>query len=84
MLRSRPGSSCFLNTGFYPFFGGPAGEKSHALYLQERYLGRRIDVIIPVGGFALEFALGHREELFPAAGFLLDRSARTREDSATC
>jgi PAS domain S-box-containing protein len=36
-------------------------------YLQERYAGRRIDLVVPVAGFALEFALAHREELFPGA-----------------
>jgi PAS domain S-box-containing protein len=36
-------------------------------YLQERYAGRRIDLVVPVAGFALEFALSHREELFPGA-----------------
>jgi PAS domain S-box-containing protein len=40
-------------------------ERSLVRYLQERYAGRRIDLVVPVAGFALEFALGHREELFP-------------------
>jgi PAS domain S-box-containing protein len=34
-------------------------------YLQERYAGRRIDLVIPVIGSALAFALAHRAELFP-------------------
>ena len=34
-------------------------------YLQERYAGRRIDPVVPVAGSELEFALTHREELFP-------------------
>jgi two-component system, LuxR family, sensor kinase FixL len=42
-------------------------ERSLVRYLQERYTGRQIDLIIPVAGFSLEFALGHREELFPGA-----------------
>jgi two-component system, LuxR family, sensor kinase FixL len=42
-------------------------EGSLVRYLQERYAGRRIDLVVPVAGFALEFALGHREELFPGA-----------------
>ena len=41
-------------------------EKSFVRYLQERYTGRQIDLVVPVAGFALEFALGHRE-LFPGA-----------------
>jgi two-component system, LuxR family, sensor kinase FixL len=39
--------------------------RSLARYLQDRYRGRRIDLVVPVAGSALEFALGHREELFP-------------------
>jgi PAS domain S-box-containing protein len=42
-------------------------ERNLVRYLQERYAGRRIDLVVPVAGFALEFALGHREELFPHA-----------------
>jgi two-component system, LuxR family, sensor kinase FixL len=41
-------------------------ESSFVRYLQERYTGRQIDLVIPVAGFSLEFALGHRE-LFPGA-----------------
>ena len=41
-------------------------EKILVRYLQERYAGRQIDVVVPVAGFALEFALDHRE-LFPGA-----------------
>jgi two-component system, LuxR family, sensor kinase FixL len=41
-------------------------ERSLVRYLQDRYTGRQIDLVIPVAGFSLEFALGHRE-LFPGA-----------------
>ena len=41
-------------------------EKIVVRYLQERYAGRQIDLLVPVAGFALEFALGHRD-LFPRA-----------------
>jgi len=34
-------------------------------YLRERYRGRKIDLIMPVAGFSLEFVLQHRSELFP-------------------
>lgn len=34
-------------------------------YLQGRYAGRRIDLVVPVTGSALAFALAHRAELFP-------------------
>ena len=42
-------------------------ETSLIRYLRERYAGRRIDLVMPVVGSALEFALTHREELFPGA-----------------
>jgi ABC-type uncharacterized transport system substrate-binding protein len=42
-------------------------EGSLVRYLQERYKGRRIDLVIPVTGPALAFALVHRGELFPGA-----------------
>jgi PAS domain S-box-containing protein len=42
-------------------------ERSLVRYLQERYAGRRIDMVIPVVGSALSFALAHRAELFPGA-----------------
>jgi len=41
-------------------------EKILVRYLQERYAGRQVDLVVPVAGFALEFALAHRE-LFPGA-----------------
>jgi two-component system sensor kinase FixL len=41
-------------------------EKTLVRYLQERYAGRQVDLVVPVSGFALEFALAHRE-LFPGA-----------------
>ena len=44
-------------------------ERSLVRYLQERYTGRQIDLVIPVAGFSLEFALGHRE-LFPGAALV--------------
>lgn len=34
-------------------------------YLQERYADRRIDLVIPIFGLALDFTLDHRETLFP-------------------
>ena len=46
-------------------FSGDLQEKALVGYLQTRYAGRRIDLVVPVAGSALEFALTHREELFP-------------------
>ena len=45
-------------------FSGDRQEKALLRYLQERYAGRRIDLVVPVAGSALEFALTHRQELF--------------------
>jgi two-component system, LuxR family, sensor kinase FixL len=42
-------------------------ERNLVRYLQERYAGRRIDLVVSVAGFALEFSLAHRGELFPGA-----------------
>ena len=36
-------------------------------YLQERYAGRRIDLVMPVAGSALRFVLAHREEILAGA-----------------
>ena len=46
-------------------FSGDQQEKTLLRYLQERYVGRRIDLVVPVAGSALEFALTHRDALFP-------------------
>lgn len=48
-------------------FSGEPNERSTLRYLQERYAGRRIDLIVPVTGSALEFAVVHHHELFPSA-----------------
>lgn len=42
-------------------------EAQLALFLREKYAGRRIDLVVPVLAHALRFALTHREELFPRA-----------------
>ena len=36
-----------------------------APYLRGRYAGKKIDLVLTVTGMALDFALRHREELFP-------------------
>jgi PAS domain S-box-containing protein len=48
-------------------FSGDQQEAVLLRYLHERYAGRQIDLVVPVAGFALEFVLAHRTELFPAA-----------------
>jgi two-component system, LuxR family, sensor kinase FixL len=45
-------------------FSGDQQVKALLRYLQERYTARQIDLIVPVAGSALEFALAHRKELF--------------------
>ena len=39
-------------------------------YLQAKYEGRRIDLVVPVATTALRFALEHRGELFPGAAIV--------------
>ncbi|MBV9875045.1 MAG: hypothetical protein JO025_09990, partial [Verrucomicrobia bacterium] len=46
-------------------FSGDQQVKTLLRYLQDRYTARQIDLIVPVAGSALEFALAHRNELFP-------------------
>jgi two-component system, LuxR family, sensor kinase FixL len=41
-------------------FSGNRQEAALLRYLQERYTGRQIDLVVPVAGSALEFALTHR------------------------
>ncbi len=36
-------------------------------YIDRKYRGRRIDVVIAVTDTSLRFVLGHRDELFPEA-----------------
>jgi ABC-type uncharacterized transport system substrate-binding protein len=48
-------------------FSGDQQETVLVRYLQERYAGRQIDLVVPVAGSALDFVLAHRVELFPAA-----------------
>jgi hypothetical protein len=42
-------------------------EKCLVRYLQERYTGRRIDLVMPVASSALRFVLAHREEILAGA-----------------
>ncbi len=42
-------------------------ERSLVRYLQERYAGRRIDLVMPVASSALRFVLAHREEILAGA-----------------
>jgi two-component system, LuxR family, sensor kinase FixL len=48
-------------------FSGNQQEKALLEYLEQRYTGRQIDLVVPVSGSALQFVLNHRKELFPAA-----------------
>jgi PAS domain S-box-containing protein len=63
---TSPGIEVFSEYLDFARFPPEQYERSLARYLQERYTGRRIDLVVPVTGFALEFALGHRE-LFPGS-----------------
>jgi len=48
-----------------PAFSGPTLEQVFATYLRDKYAARRPDVIVVVGGPALDFVLRHRAGLFP-------------------
>jgi hypothetical protein len=48
-------------------FPAPAQREEFADHLQSRYVGRTFDRVVTVGGFALHFALDHRERFFPDA-----------------
>jgi PAS domain S-box-containing protein len=48
-------------------FSGNQQETVLVRYLQERYAGQRIDLVVPVTAASLEFVLAHRVELFAAA-----------------
>ena len=63
----RPPVELFSEYLDFTRFSGDQQETAMVRYLKERYSGRRIDVVVPVAGSALEFALAHREELFPSA-----------------
>src|SRR6267143_3907843 len=48
-------------------FTEPQASKSLRDYIQEKYQGRRIDVVIAVTDVALQFVLQYRKDLFPSA-----------------
>ncbi len=48
-----------------PHFGGPAYSDTMATYLREKYATRLPDVIVVAAEDALEFILGHHDQLFP-------------------
>ncbi|HEY5894892.1 MAG TPA: PAS domain S-box protein [Chthoniobacterales bacterium] len=52
---------------YFDFARFPAEQHEANLvrYLSERYAGRHIDLVLPLTGFALDFALRHRDQLFP-------------------
>ena len=68
VLRASTSPRIELFSEYLDFSRFPAEQYEQILvrYLQERYTGRQIDLVVPVTGLALEFALAHRE-LFPGA-----------------
>ena len=52
---------------YFDFARFPADQSDTILapYLRGRYAGKKIDLVITVTGMALDFALRHRDELFP-------------------
>jgi signal transduction histidine kinase len=69
----------------------PDAQASEALagYIQAKYRGRRIDLVIAVADDALEFAVAHRDTLFPGAPIVYqgvgdpDSFGRTGRDGIT-
>ena len=51
-------------------FPAPQHERELARHLAYRYAGRKIDAVVPLFDSALEFALGHRAQLFPQASIV--------------
>ena len=52
---------------YFDFARFPAEQSDTILapYLRDRYAGKKIDLVLTVTGLALDFALRHRDELFP-------------------
>ena len=48
-------------------FAEPQASKSLRDYIQEKYQGRRIDLVVAVTDVALQFVLQYRNDLFPSA-----------------
>src|SRR4029077_15161495 len=48
-------------------FAEPQASKSLRDYIQEKYQGRRIDLVVAVTDVALQFVLQYRHDLFPSA-----------------
>jgi len=52
-------------------FGPDSQHQPTADYLRAMFEGRRLDLIVPIGGPAVRFAQSYREQLFPATPILL-------------
>ena len=67
-LRARlaaPGTEFFIEYLDFGRFPGRAQAEAMARYLEARYAGRTIDVVVPFLESAFDFMLAHRAELFP-------------------
>jgi PAS domain S-box-containing protein len=68
---------------------GETSERLLVQYLTTLYAGQKLDLVVPVGGPAVRFALRHRNELFPSTPMLfscvdqrhLDSSPLTANDA---
>ena len=69
VLASRPELSidCFSEYLESDLFPGEQASQAFGDYLRRKYQGHRIDVVIAITDTALQFALNHREALFPDA-----------------
>ncbi len=71
-------------------FGGTVQEGPFVDYLQALVSGRRLDLVVPIGGPAAQFAQRHRQALFPGTPMLIaapdqrhvQQNALTTQDSA--
>jgi hypothetical protein len=78
---TSPGVEWFSEYLDFGRFSAAEQEATLGRYLRERYADRRIDLVLPIAGQALAFALRHREELFPGVPivFAVLRSWRSAE-----
>jgi signal transduction histidine kinase len=66
-FAARPDVPVAISSEFmdYNRFGGPEHERAFVTYLRGKYVAQLPEVIVVVSDIALDFALRHRESLFP-------------------
>ena len=61
-------------------FGGPSYAQSMDKYFEDKYRGVGIDVVVPVGGRALTFALDRLKDVFPGVPIVFALGAAPQTD----